>query len=1457
MRRSLKILILLFVIFIGVFSFKNYYVKKEKTLINISELSQEFMDDYFDGIKEIQTEESKDNLLIITSLNKVDNVYGATKVVEAPNNQYILQYSSKEEKDKALLLLNDNKDIMSVEENIVYTIDDVEYNSWGINKMAMDSAVDIANDKDLNEVVVAVIDTGCDLDLVNKYYSGKIKETYNVLNKSTTEMVDTNGHGTHVLGTIAEGTPTNVKILPVKASIDGSLYLTDIIAAINYITYYEKADVISMSFGGYVNTDSERNALEAANEKNIISVAAAGNDNTSSSHYPSSYDNVISVASVDSDLVKSSFSNFGSTITFTAPGTEIKSILGKNTDIANNNGNNDDDDHETISGTSMATPHVSAAVAILKSYNKNLTYDDVVDLLSRTALDLGEDGYDQYYGNGFVNFSGVEFCDGTDCDEYNVFKNSTDSLRSVVAIEPATTGIYGPMYNYGNETNLMNLELRLVYSDGYSVTKNLSQLDGVEIVNYDPYLYNDSGIEVTIKYNGLTTTKKVYNFRTEGYEYTVLEDGTIRLDRINQHVSISNLPTKIIVPNEFFGYTVSAIGDNMFKRIGEGVALLKENKYINSIVISNGIRNIGNGVFQSSVIKKVYLPDSVDSIGTELFKGAASLEYVKLPNNITEIGDYWFSNTNISEVDIPNTVTRIGISAFENGNLKRIRIPANVEYIDSNAFNNIPNMEEIIVDSNNTHFDSRNNSNAIIDTNTNMIVKGISKTTIPSTVTKIGNYAFAGDIAIQNINIPSNIIEIGDYAFYNCYNLSKALITRETTSIGDKAFYKSVNFGDVVPPNLVIWTYSDAYAKLYASNVLNKIDYETLDPVDGDIAIKTKTYKAFEKISLYENIDDPVVLYYERGYNNNGDYTENLRVERFSDGYTINYIDNRDSFRCGDEYFTLNVVDTNGEHFEKNINVTVNKATPSYSVPTNILGVYGHKLSEIILPSNFEWMDGNQDITEYGNLSFKARYVPSDTNNYEIVENIDINVLVNNTKVVINPEISISDKVYDGTRNIDLSKISISNMNKDDYSIVSVTLLDMNVGNREVTVKLKLSDSAYLTNQFEGNLQEKDFTVNVKIVPMKVEKPSQPSHGYNYTGNEITFNFNEYDENTMVVSNNTGVNVGKYETTVSLKNANYVWSDGTSDSIKLTFEIYKAEIFVRDTSNDVTVKYDGFEHSVNINLSYNDGTTVKYMDKEGKYTLDSVPKYIEVGTYVIKYKLYINDNYTEYYGERTLTITSSSIVNNTVDYEGIYDGKEHSININVGLDDYDIKYSVGNTNYDLNELPKFKDVGEYTINYKISANGFDDLIGSNKVKIYGIEKIDSSILQKDNYFIIKNNEYTEFKNSFTIYAKSTIFNHYNSKNELVDLDMLYTGDMVRVNINNVKDYDYHIVVLGDINGDGKINSADLLKIRHHLLETNKLENEYYVAADINMDDSVNSADLLRVRQHLLGTVKIK
>lgn len=210
------------------------------------------------------------------------------------------------------------------------------------------------------------------------------------------------------------------------------------------------------------------------------------------------------------------------------------------------------------------------------------------------------------------------------------------------------------------------------------------------------------------------------------------------------------------------------------------------------------------------------------------------------------------------------------------------------------------------------------------------------------------------------------------------------------------------------------------------------------------------------------------------------------------------------------------------------------------------------------------------------------------------------------------------------------------------------------------------------------------------------------------------------------------------------------------------------------------------------------------------------------------------------------------VTNNTIDFSGVYDGLEHSIKVDLNLDDYDIKYSINNKKYDLNELPKFKNVGEYTINYIVTSGDYIKIEFSNKVKIYGIRSIDDSIKIKDNILILSNNNIDNLKIKFDIFAKTYSFKHID-KNGKISKSNVKTNDTISINVNNIKDFDYTLSLLGDVNGDGKINSGDYVKIRKHIMQTENISDKvYYYAADVNTDDKINSADYVKIRKYIMN-----
>ena len=263
--------------------------------------------------------------------------------------------------------------------------------------------------------VIGVIDTGVDIthpDLVNNIYTnpgevagnavdddhnGYIDDVHGwnfVANNNT--PIDGNGHGTHVSGTIAAegnngigvtGVAWNAKIMPLKFLSDaGSGYTSDAVLAINYATMMG-VKITNNSWGGGGFSQSLMDAISAANVKGDLFIAAAGNSGLNTDinvSYPAGYNlpNIISVAASDNWDWMASFSNYGATtVDLAAPGYNIYSTFPVTFPAGNTHVTN----YGSISGTSMASPQVAGAAAVVWSQFPFLTAQQVKDSLMSTV----------------------------------------------------------------------------------------------------------------------------------------------------------------------------------------------------------------------------------------------------------------------------------------------------------------------------------------------------------------------------------------------------------------------------------------------------------------------------------------------------------------------------------------------------------------------------------------------------------------------------------------------------------------------------------------------------------------------------------------------------------------------------------------------------------------------------------------------------------------------------------------------------------------------------------------------------------------------------------------------------------------------------------------------------------------------------------------------------------------
>ena len=191
---------------------------------------------------------------------------------------------------------------------------------------------------------------------------------------------------------------------------------------------------------------------------------------------------------------------------------------------------------------------------------------------------------------------------------------------------------------------------------------------------------------------------------------------------------------------------------------------------------------------QLNEIKKVVIENKVTNIGRNAFSACKNLVSVTISNSVTSIGEGAFYDcSSLTSITIPNSVTSIGGNAFYGcSNLTSITIPESVTVIGH--ISDCSNITLITVEKGNKKFDSRNDCNAIIATESNILVVGCKNTVIPNSVTTIGKSAFSGCTGLSSVTIPNSVTSIREDAFYGCSGLTSVIIPESVTSIGSNAF---------------------------------------------------------------------------------------------------------------------------------------------------------------------------------------------------------------------------------------------------------------------------------------------------------------------------------------------------------------------------------------------------------------------------------------------------------------------------------------------------------------------------------------------------------------------------------------------------------------------------------------------------------------------------------------------
>lgn len=317
---------------------------------------------------------------------------------EQTGNIYIFRSNSKTT-GELTEYFNQHEQVEFAEPHYIYLqneVNDTFYQNYQWNLPAVGTEAGWNFSRGSEDIKIAVVDTGVDLN--HPDLSNRLIEGYNVLEKNN-KPLDDNGHGTHVAGIIAAVT-NNAEgvagitwynpIMPVKVmNSEGFGGSFDVAEGIRWAVD-NGADVINLSLGNYQPSLVMEEAINYALKKDVVVISAAGNDNTSQPSFPAAQPGVISVAAVDWEGRRAEFSNFGDHIDIAAPGVHIASTFM-------------DGQYASLSGTSMAAPHVTALAGLIRSVNPRLKNTEVAKIMAQTTQKAGRGGYDIYYGNGIID----------------------------------------------------------------------------------------------------------------------------------------------------------------------------------------------------------------------------------------------------------------------------------------------------------------------------------------------------------------------------------------------------------------------------------------------------------------------------------------------------------------------------------------------------------------------------------------------------------------------------------------------------------------------------------------------------------------------------------------------------------------------------------------------------------------------------------------------------------------------------------------------------------------------------------------------------------------------------------------------------------------------------------------------------------------------------------------------
>ena len=761
--------------------------------------------------------------------------------------------------------------------------------TWGGDLMGLTEAREkteglIADGKLNGTVTVAVIDTG--INRSHEWFAGRISGNSRSFVGDSASCEDDNGHGSHVAGVIAQYTPSNVTILALKALDADKQGSTDTVCeAITYAAD-QGAEIINLSLGvskssfeseelydRYVSELSY--AISYANQKGCVIVTSAGNEGAGieeTGSFPAGSSDVITVSAINQNKSGYVFSNTGPEVDFCAPGEDIYSAwIGSGSSC------------QVLSGTSMAAPFVSAALAYSLLYNPA---KDPAKVLRECCEDLGAGGRDPVYGEGLPVFpeGSVPKVKTVLPGRPVITKSSTDG-RSILIEWDNPGGLLFDIYR----REVSEKRFKKVGTSGGGEFRDSGVISGKTYQYYieaeDAEAYRSGRQSVKIKQMAYIYVESVeYNVSTiDTGAHFILKLGetfpiTTKLspEEARQQSEWSSLNEEVVSVSQDGAVTANATGtgtvhfscgnvqQNFYftvceeNQCGENLYWYFREEDQALVITGEGDMYDKDASFHvyswpwdavKAQARKLVIEDGVTGIGFRSFCYCHFPDGVEGMNDVREIREWAFLGSTISEIALPEHC-RIDEGAFVKASSGHLKIPVSLteeavfigaavgsfETAEDHPVFSVA--DDVLFNKYGTELvcfpSGRTGSYQVPDGVTKIRTSAFSKcrlseVTLPEGITSIPMYAFMSSPYLESVHLPDTLTDIEYAAFTNCPSLKSIDLPGNLINIGISAF-SATGLTSISFPGTVRYISSGAFSR----TGIEEVEYpDGIDSIGG------------------------------------------------------------------------------------------------------------------------------------------------------------------------------------------------------------------------------------------------------------------------------------------------------------------------------------------------------------------------------------------------------------------------------------------------------------------------------------------------------------------------------------------------------------------------------------------------------------------------------------------------